>query len=110
MHQQNRIRLGYDAPKARGSILMKTHYTVVLAALTGVGIGGLAVQGIHAQAKPPAYYIAEIDVTTLPRALEGETGKAVRDLLGAVQSSLRNHKGTAVVEDVSRYFWTCLCQ
>ena len=63
MHQQNRIRLGYDAPKARGSILMKTHYTVVLAALTGVGIGGLAVQGIHAQAKPPAYYIAEIDVT-----------------------------------------------
>jgi uncharacterized protein (DUF1330 family) len=28
----------------------------------GVGIGGLAVQGIHAQAKPPAYYIVEIDV------------------------------------------------
>jgi len=42
MHQQNRIRLGYDAPKARGSILMKTHYTVVLAALelcTKVGDG-----------------------------------------------------------------------
>ena len=42
---------------------MKTYYTVALAALTGVGIGGLAVQSIHAQAKPPAYYIAEINVT-----------------------------------------------
>jgi uncharacterized protein (DUF1330 family) len=42
---------------------MKTYTTVALAALTGVGIGGLAVQGIHAQAKPPAYYVAEIDVT-----------------------------------------------
>jgi uncharacterized protein (DUF1330 family) len=41
---------------------MKTHQTVVLAMLAGVGIGGLAVQGIHAQAKPPAYYIVEIDV------------------------------------------------
>ena len=35
---------------------------MVLAMLTGVGIGGLAVQGSHAQAKPPAYYIVEIDV------------------------------------------------
>jgi uncharacterized protein (DUF1330 family) len=42
---------------------MKTYYTVALAALTGVGIGGLVVQSIHAQAKPPAYYIAEINVT-----------------------------------------------
>jgi uncharacterized protein (DUF1330 family) len=52
----------YDVRKARGSILMKTHYMVVLAGLTGVGISGLAVQAIHAQAKPPAYYIVEIDV------------------------------------------------
>src|SRR5262249_44379795 len=38
--------------------------TVVLAALAGAGIGGLAVQGLHAQTKlPTAYYIAEIDVT-----------------------------------------------
>jgi uncharacterized protein (DUF1330 family) len=35
-----------------------------LAALVGAGIGGLAVQGLHAQTKlPTAYYIAEIDVT-----------------------------------------------
>jgi uncharacterized protein (DUF1330 family) len=44
---------------------MKTHYTVGLAMLTGFGFGAIAVQGLHAQAKPPVYYIAEIDVTNL---------------------------------------------
>ena len=42
---------------------MKTYCTVALAMLAGVAIGGLAVQGLHAQAKPPVYYIAENDVT-----------------------------------------------
>jgi hypothetical protein len=42
---------------------MKIYATAVLAALAGCAIGGLTVQGIHAQAKPPvAYHIAEIDV------------------------------------------------
>ncbi|MEK9285705.1 MULTISPECIES: DUF1330 domain-containing protein [unclassified Bradyrhizobium] len=31
--------------------------------LAGVAIGGLAAEGLHAQAKPPVYYVAEIDVT-----------------------------------------------
>jgi uncharacterized protein (DUF1330 family) len=43
---------------------MKTYTTVMLAALAGAAVGGLAVQGLHAQTKlPTAYYIAEIDVT-----------------------------------------------
>jgi len=33
-----------------------------LAMLAGVAIGGLAVQGLHAQAKPPVYTVTEIDV------------------------------------------------
>ena len=37
------------------------NYRMVLAMLAGVGVGGLAVEGIHAQTKPPAYYIVEID-------------------------------------------------
>ena len=41
---------------------MKTQYAVALALLTGIGLGAVAVQGLHAQAKPPAYVIAEIDV------------------------------------------------
>src|SRR5713226_603048 len=44
---------------------MRTQYTVALAMLTGIGVGAVAVQGLHAQAKPPIYYIAEVDVTNL---------------------------------------------
>ena len=42
---------------------MKTRYVVALSLLTGVAIGGAAIQGLHAQAKPPAYVVAEIDVS-----------------------------------------------
>jgi uncharacterized protein (DUF1330 family) len=42
---------------------MKTYYTVALSMLVGAGLGGTAMQAIHAQAKPPIYYISEIDVT-----------------------------------------------
>jgi hypothetical protein len=42
---------------------VKTHYTVLLAMLAGIGLGATAIQGLHAQAKPPIYYISEIDVT-----------------------------------------------
>lgn len=42
---------------------MKTRYTVALAVAAGFGLGAVTVQGLHAQAKPPAYRILEIDVT-----------------------------------------------
>ena len=42
---------------------MKTRYTVALSILAGVAVGAAAVQALHAQAKPPAYVVAEIDVT-----------------------------------------------
>jgi uncharacterized protein (DUF1330 family) len=45
--------------------IMKTRYTVAMAMLAGIGIGAAAVQGLHAQAKPPVYYVAEVDVTEL---------------------------------------------
>jgi uncharacterized protein (DUF1330 family) len=41
---------------------MKTHYTVALAMFAGFGLGAVAVQGLHAQAKPPVYSVAEIDI------------------------------------------------
>jgi uncharacterized protein (DUF1330 family) len=41
---------------------MRTQYIVTLALLIGVGLGAVVVQGLHAQTKPPAYVIAEIDV------------------------------------------------
>jgi uncharacterized protein (DUF1330 family) len=42
---------------------MKTHYAVTLSLLAGIGVGAAAIQSLHAQAKPPAYAIVEIDVT-----------------------------------------------
>ena len=41
---------------------MKTHHIVALAMFAGFGLGAVAVQGLHAQAKPPVYQIVEIDV------------------------------------------------
>ena len=42
---------------------MKTKYTLTLAAIAGFGLGAAAIASLHAQGKPPVYYIAEIDVT-----------------------------------------------
>ena len=42
---------------------MKTYYAVASAMLVGAVIGAAAVQSLHAQGKPLAYVISEIDVT-----------------------------------------------
>jgi uncharacterized protein (DUF1330 family) len=42
---------------------VKTKYTVALSMLAGVAVGAVAIQGLHAQAKPPVYLVTEIDVT-----------------------------------------------
>jgi len=42
---------------------MKMYFPVAAALAAGMAIGGFAVQGLHAQAKPPVYLITEIDVT-----------------------------------------------
>lgn len=44
---------------------MKTHYAVALSVVAGIAVGAAAVQTLHAQAKPPAYVIGEIDVTSV---------------------------------------------
>ena len=41
---------------------MKTHYMVTLAVVAGFGLGAVAVQGLHAQAKPKAYIVTETEV------------------------------------------------
>ena len=42
---------------------MKTSCTATLAMLAGCAFGAVAVEGLHAQAKPPIYYVVEIDTT-----------------------------------------------
>jgi uncharacterized protein (DUF1330 family) len=41
---------------------MKAKYTLTLAMLAGLGLGAAAVQALHAQTKPPAYVVVELDV------------------------------------------------
>ena len=44
---------------------MKTNYKIAIALVAGATIGGAAIQGLHAQAKPPVYTVSEIDVTNV---------------------------------------------
>jgi len=39
---------------------MKTNYKIAVALVAGAALGGAAIQGLHAQAKPPAYVIIPI--------------------------------------------------
>ena len=61
---------------------MTTRYTVAWSILAGVAVGAAAVQALHAQAKPLAYVVAEIDVTN-PEPYEKEyvpiAAKAITD-------------------------------
>jgi uncharacterized protein (DUF1330 family) len=42
---------------------MNIHMKLGLAMLAGFGLGAIAMDRLHAQARPPAYVISEIDVT-----------------------------------------------
>ena len=42
---------------------MQTNYKIAIALVAGTALGAAAVQGLHAQAKPPGYVVAEIDVS-----------------------------------------------
>jgi uncharacterized protein (DUF1330 family) len=43
--------------------IMKSKYTVLMATIGGFALGAIAVQALHAQAKPAAYGIAEVTVS-----------------------------------------------
>ena len=73
---------------------MKTRYTMALTLVAGVAIGATAVQGLHAQAKPKAYSIGEIEplggaadpayITTARKAITDAHGRALRTVGGQV--------------------------
>ena len=42
---------------------MRTRSAVIVAMVAGFGLGAVAVQSLHAQAKPPIYYVGEIEIT-----------------------------------------------
>src|SRR6266705_3530923 len=58
-----RSHIGHPGRERR--FQMRTRYAVALAVVIGFGLGAVTAQTLHAQAKPPIYYIAETDVTNL---------------------------------------------
>lgn len=66
---------------------MKTLYTAAFAMLTGAAIGALAVQGLHAQTKLPAYVVSEIEITDLD-AYQKEYAPIVQALIKAAGGHL----------------------
>jgi uncharacterized protein (DUF1330 family) len=41
---------------------MKTNYKLAIALVAGAAIGGAAIQGLHAQAKPMGYVVTEVTI------------------------------------------------
>jgi uncharacterized protein (DUF1330 family) len=73
---------------------MKTRYTVALSMVAGAALGGAAIQGLHAQAKPPVYYVAEIDVTN-PDAYAKEYAPKAQALIKAAGGKILAVGGAA---------------
>ena len=71
---------------------MRTQYTIALSLLAGFALGGLAVQGLHAQAKLKAYSIGEIvpiaGATISPGYLDAAR-KALADAGGRSMGTLK---------------------
>ena len=61
---------------------MKISVSMLISVVTGIAVGAAAVHALHAQAKPPAYVIGEIDVKNaalLDKEYVPDAAKAVRD-------------------------------
>lgn len=64
---------------------MRKQYAAASAMLAGVGLGGAAMQGLHAQAKPPVYVVTEIAIRNIPGY--------VNEYAPRVQASIRKAGG-----------------
>ena len=61
---------------------MNQRITIGLAMLAGAALGAAGIQTIHAQAKPPVYYVAEIEVSN-PQAYGTEYASKMQALIKA---------------------------
>jgi uncharacterized protein (DUF1330 family) len=75
---------------------MKTRFTVTLSTLAGIAIGAVAVQGLHAQAKPPVYTVSEIQITNLDAYLKEFAPLAQASIKAAGGKFLAGGPGTSL--------------
>lgn len=64
---------------------MKARYTVLAAAVAGFAAGAVTIEQLHAQAKPPVFYVAEIEVKNLDAYVKEYSPKA--------QATIKKHGG-----------------
>ncbi len=67
---------------------MTPKYAIFLSGLIGIGLGGAAVQAIHAQTKPPVYMVAINEVSNQ----EGYS----KEYLPDAQKAIKDHGGVYV--------------
>jgi uncharacterized protein (DUF1330 family) len=67
---------------------MKTNYKVAIALIAGAAIGGAAIQGLHAQAKPPVYVVGENTVMNVDAY--------TKEFVPLARASIRNAGGNPV--------------
>jgi uncharacterized protein (DUF1330 family) len=77
---------------------MKTNYKVAIALVAGAAIGGAAIQGLHAQAKPRAFVVAEVDVTNQDAFIKEFTPLAVKALTESGNKVVARGGKTATIE------------
>lgn len=77
---------------------MRTSYRMTLAVLAGIGIGAGTVHTLRAQAKPPAYIVAEIEVTNQEPYLKEYVPLAVKALEASGAKYLARGGKTAVID------------
>jgi len=59
---------------------MKTSHVIGLSMLAGIAVGAVAIQGLHAQAKPPVYLVVDISEVTNPEDWKAVTGRPMTAL------------------------------
>jgi uncharacterized protein (DUF1330 family) len=76
--------------------MMKTRFTVALSMLAGIAVGAVAVQGLHAQAKPPVYTVSEIQISNLDGYLKEFAPVAQASIKAAGGKFLAGGPGTSL--------------
>lgn len=76
---------------------MKNLHAALAALVTGVALGGLGVDALHAQAKAPAYVVGEIDVTDQEHYFKEYVPLAVKAVVdGGGKYIVRNGKSVSL--------------
>ena len=68
---------------------MKTNYKLALTLLAGAALGAAAIQGLHAQAKPPVIVVIDIEDVTDPEGFKVVTQRAPASTATVVQGGGR---------------------